>query len=396
MPRSINTFAFAMNAAPTTVDQRLAEWLSRRTSTSGVRRVAALSAAVASDVGIQREENQDRVALSRGQDKYGRTYAALALADGMGGMREGGRCAALALGSFLASVEDDARSGSHPESWLTRAAARANANVHGEFKGAGGSTLVAVLLVAGQPAQWLSVGDSRVHLWRDSALRQLSIDDTIAGQLRREPNSGLNSSNLLQFIGVGEQLEPHVELVVGSGGSMILTSDGVHFIESKFLEPIVQHSPDVGVCARRLVDVAKWHGGPDNASVALIELGAILERPPESGDMGLEVWDSFGELILMPAPVAGVPDRVTPTPRVPIAPPAAVSTPRFAPEALKSPVEVRADEAREKAPAKSTKEKRGRSSKKQKPEPREDPDLGYEEPKGHAPQLLIDFPTKGS
>lgn len=387
--------ALSIPAAPTTVDQRLAAWLMRRTPGSGVRRVATLSAAVASDVGLHRDENQDRVALSRGQDRFGRPYAALALADGIGGMRDGGRCAALAIGSFLASVEDDAQSGLGSEAWLARAAARANANVHAELRGAGGSTLVAALLVAGRSVQWLSVGDSRVHLWSGSTLDQLSVDDTIAGQLGRAPDGGPNSSNLLQFIGIGDQLEPHVETVKASEGSIILTSDGVHFVAAKFLGPIVAHAQDAGVCARRLVDVAKWHGGPDNASVAMIALDAKIERQPEGGDTGLEVWDPFGEVLLMQSPIPRMPDRAisfrTSTAAPTVVPPVPIH--------LKvSPAAKPADRAVQAAPAKSAKVKRGRPGKKQEPAAGKDKSYDQEadECKAPAPQLLIEFPTKGS
>lgn len=390
-----------MTAAPTTVDQRLAAWLMRRTSGSGVRRVAALSAAVASDVGLHRDQNQDRVALSRGQDRFGRAYAALVLADGIGGMRDGGRCAALAIGSFLASVEDDAQSGLGSEVWLARAAARANANVHAELSGAGGSTLVAALLVAGRSVQWLSVGDSRVHLWLGSTLDQLSVDDTIAGQLGRSPDGSSNSSNLLQFIGIGDQLEPHVETVKASEGSILLTSDGVHFVSAKFLGPIVAHAQDAGVCARRLVDIAKWHGGPDNASVAMIALDAKIERQPEGGDIGLEVWDPFGEVLLMPSPSPRMPDRITSS-RASTA--ASTVVPPVLAKLEVSPVETPADEAVPAAPAapaksaKSAKEKRGRPGKKSKPSAGTDKSHAHEidEGKAPAPQLLIEFPTKGS
>lgn len=382
-----------MSPAPTSVDQRLAAWLQRRTPGSGVRRVAALSAAVASDVGLQRDQNQDHVALSRGQDRFGRPYAALALADGIGGMSDGGRCAALALGSFLASVEDDARSGLGCEVWLARGAARANANVHAEFRGAGGSTLVAALLVAGRATQWLSVGDSRVHLWLGSTLDQLSVDDTIAGQLGKAPDAGLNRSNLLQFIGVGEQLEPHVESVAATDGSIILTSDGVHFIDAKFLAPIVAHAQDAGVCARRLVDVAKWHGGPDNASVALIALNAKIGPPVESGDIGLEVWDPFGELLLMPAPTPRAPERNA-SPRFnATAPTVALAT---SPEPASAPPDGQAAVANQNTANNPIKEKRSRPGRKQKSGARKEADPETVESKGAVPQLVIEFPSKGS
>ena len=183
----------------------------------------------------------------------------------------------------------------------SRAAARANSIVHAEFGGSGGSTLVAALVFGPKQVQWLSVGDSRVHLARAANLKQLSIDDTIAGQLGKTPEGGVNSSNLLQFIGTGPQLEPHVaELDEPFDGSIMLTSDGVHFIDPTWLGQIVGHAPDAGVCVRRLVELSKWCGGPDNASVGMIAVDAEIGRPSSLDSFGLEVWDPYGELQLLP------------------------------------------------------------------------------------------------
>ena len=50
------------------------------------------------------------------------------------------------------------------------------------------------------------------------------------------------------------------------------------------------------MCVKRLVDLAKWCGGTDNATVAMITLPVDWEpedRPPYPC---FEVWDAFGEL----------------------------------------------------------------------------------------------------
>ena len=297
-----------MAPATKSIDALLAGWFLRRTPSTGVRRVASLAAAVASDVGSVREENQDRVAIARGLDRSGRPYVALALADGIGGMRQGAECAAMTLGSFFAGIEQEAQSGTEVSTWLLQAAMRANSRVHAELGGKGGATLVATLVLPGKNVHWLSVGDSRVHLSRGLSLHQVSTDDTIAGQLGKPPEAGLDRSNLLQFIGTGPQLEPHVEALPHTDArSILLTSDGVHFIDPAWLGQIVGHAPDAGMCVRRLVELSKWCGGPDNASVGMIELDASLEWPNGGSWLGLEVWDSFGELHLIstgPAPIA--------------------------------------------------------------------------------------------
>ena len=61
---------------------------------------------------------------------------------------------------------------------------------------------------------------------------------------------------------------------------------------------ILQHSADAGVLARRLVDLAKWCGGPDNATVAILPSGRTVPLEKIEDFDALVVWDAFGELQL--------------------------------------------------------------------------------------------------
>lgn len=278
-----------------TTDGRLAAWFMRRTAPSGVRRVAPLKAAVASDVGVVREENQDRVAIVRGCDVAGSIFVVAALADGIGGMKHGAECAALALGTFLEAVVGEAQHLSEPREWLWRASMRANKAIHEKYRGDGGSTLVALLLSKGHRPLWLSIGDSRVYLADSAKIRQLSRDDTLEGQLGKV--TGARRSDLLQFVGIGDPLEPHIELLpLDATGTLMLTSDGIHFIEEDYLAKVVHFAQDVGMCAKRLTELAKMLGGPDNASVAAVSMEALSGESDPLLVSSFEVWDPFGEL----------------------------------------------------------------------------------------------------
>lgn len=277
---------------------RLAAWFMRRTAPSGARRVAPLKAAVASDVGVVRQENQDRVALVRACDRSGGAFVLAALADGIGGMKNGAECAALALGTFLDGVISEAQHSADPRDWLWRAANMADRAVHAKHMGNGGSTLVAVLLTKGHRPLWLSIGDSRVYLAADAKIRQLSCDDTLEGQLGKV--TGGRRADLLQFVGLGEALEPHIEPVPwDASGTIMLTSDGVHFVEDDYLAKVVHFAPDAGVCVKRLTEFARMLGGPDNASVAAVSMSALLGDGEPLLDASFEVWDPFGELQVM-------------------------------------------------------------------------------------------------
>ena len=124
-----------MNRDSASIDAQLTSWLLRRTAMTGVRRVASLNAAIATDVGSVRKENQDRLAVARGTDAHGQAYMVMALADGMGGMRGGAECAAIALGSFFASIHQTASNGSNSAGWLSAAALCGNASVYDKYRG---------------------------------------------------------------------------------------------------------------------------------------------------------------------------------------------------------------------------------------------------------------------
>lgn len=270
----------------------------RRTAPSGVRRVSPIAAALATEIGEVRNENQDRIVCARGRDKLGRPFAIIALADGIGGMRQGAECAALTLGSLLSDVAEAAQSSINASKWLLRGIHQANKDVRAMIYGEGGSTLATVLLAGDGTCYWASVGDSRVYQINGSKLTQLSTDDTIAGQLGRGADVGIEQSKLIQFIGIGKPLEISVsELDISTSKTVFLTTDGVHYLDSTpWFGQLIKHAPDPGICVRRMVELSKWCGGPDNASAAVVTLGGVLDEGLPRLDGCLEVWDPFGEL----------------------------------------------------------------------------------------------------
>lgn len=376
---------------------RLAAWFMRHTAPSAVRRVALLKAAVASDVGLAREENQDRVAIFRAADREGAPFIVAAIADGIGGMKQGAECAALTLATFFDCVVNEAQHSREPREWLQRGAQRANRAVHTRQGGTGGSTLAAILMAKGHRPMWLSVGDSRVYHGADGKLAQLSRDDTLEGQLGKAIVGG-RRSELLQFIGLGEGLEPHVEPIPWDlSGTMLLTTDGVHFVDADHLGKVVQFAPDIGQCVRRLAETAKWLGGPDNASVAAIALDALSAEPNAQLDWGFEVWDPFGELQVIfdrelrrpPFAAAKAAPKAMPTSSADSAPVEAGGNP----ECAKNDAPRLSTAAAGKPKGSKAKSKSRRKTKAMAKEPAPE---GETKPEADIPQLRIEFPNKNT
>lgn len=259
-----------------------------------------VAATLASDVGNVRPENQDRAVIARGKDKTGQNYILLVVADGIGGMKDGAMCASLATGVFISTLHKCAQTNLISHDWLKYSIRAANQAVYEEFRGDGGSTLVAILLRPGKIIHWLSVGDSRVYSFNGKSLAQISVDDTIAGQLNTNENNS-DHSRLLQFVGAGFDLEPHVAQIQNAEArALLLTTDGVHYLTrmgETFLQILI-HAPDIGSGVRRLMELAKWCGGSDNGTVGVVDLLALSDEMFESKleSTVLELWDPFGEI----------------------------------------------------------------------------------------------------
>ena len=373
------------------LQNQLTSWLLRRTPAAGFRRVIPVGAAVASEIGNVRSENQDRAIIVQGFDRRGQSYVVAALADGIGGMREGAQSAALTLSSFVSEIHRVAQSNIiDTNDWLYKAVTAANYAVYDKYRTEGGSTLVATLIRSNNTS-WVSAGDSRVYGSLGKKLTQLSIDDTIAGQLGKEGAEHQEQSKILQYIGMGEFFEPHIKQINAKEfDSLVLTSDGVHYLSSApgWLGQIIGNAQEPGACVKRLVDLARWCGGPDNASVIIVPSFIEPDNAQSSEYKTLEIWDSFGELQII-APSRSIRNRaileslyheqasISPSIIAPIEKNSESSnSPK---EALTRENTVTEEQITQKTPKKQTTRVVGRVKKNIKKE---------------VPQLLMDFPNK--
>ena len=277
---------------------RLKSWFLRRTPASGVRRLPTMLGAIGSDIGTSRKENQDRAAVIRTRDSKGVGYTLIALSDGMGGMQSGGVCASVTLAAFFTSFVIRSKVGIKFDQLIIEAALDANETVYDQFRGRGGATLSSLLIRDDGVCVWLNVGDSRIYAVTGSDLYQHTTDDTIAGQLGSKFDGLKSRSDLLQFIGMGEELEPHYSYLNLDGyGNFLITSDGVHYLEEQVMGNIAVNAPDSASCLRRLIDVSKWLGGRDNCTAIIFpRSGGAFDEESFVTNGVCEVWDSFGDL----------------------------------------------------------------------------------------------------
>lgn len=279
---------------------RLQNWLMRRTTNSAVRRVGELPLVVGTDIGILRNENQDRIAvLKMLRPGTSSSFLAVVLCDGMGGMHDGSTCASQAISCFLISCINNLN-GELGASAI-QAAQDANTAVYSRLEGRGGATLSAILIDSDRGIVGINIGDSRIYSFRNGVFDKLTTDDTIAGQLPESNQiNAARRNELLQFIGVGDGLEPHIINVDRSNDYLVLTSDGLHYIDNNIIKMILQNAKDPAMAVRRLTELSKWCGGHDNASITVIHPIEIPSIPGEDNET-IQIWDPFGELQIVSA-----------------------------------------------------------------------------------------------
>lgn len=243
------------------------------------------------DIGCVRVSNEDVALIDHDLGLF-------AVADGMGGHKHGAVAAELACKTlhYYVKCSDDRSDVSWPYGYnfdlsidgnrLATAVQLANRHVwrraeqDPEYAGMG-STLAAVLAHE-DSAVVANVGDSRVYLFRDGALEQLTLDDTWVAEMRRR--GGFDSQRLqnsqirnvlTQAAGSGESLVVHLRQVeLLPGDTLLLSTDGLHgVIGDERMKEILSAGSEPEEAVTRLVGAARLQGGPDNIGCVIVRCG---------------------------------------------------------------------------------------------------------------------------
>ncbi len=266
--------------------------MSEQASSESVpQRRLVIRAALRTDVGLVRSENQDFGTYTTADEEKeshpgGRL---LIVADGMGGHRGGATASRLAaetvkaqyLGSDTADIPSALRES------LTRANARifSEAQSNPELRGMG--TTTSVLAVRGDRGWLAHVGDSRIYLVRGDSIHQLTDDHSLVATMVRE---GLLTSaeaethprrNVLQrSMGVAEDVEVDVRgpIELQAGDTFILCSDGLHGLVKELELKEIARKP-IEAAADEFLRRALERGAPDNVTVIVARV-----EDSEAGD----------------------------------------------------------------------------------------------------------------
>ena len=238
------------------------------------------------DVGRRRKNNEDAIVSN---DELG-LYA---VSDGMGGQAAGEVASAQTVASItdviltgIATVanRDDAIA------LVTAAVERANQDVYARAKNerdkAGMGCTLTMALVRDDFAIIGHVGDSRGYLVRAGDAAVLTMDHTVAEEMRRahpqmadEVARGPFGASLSRYVGMQPEVRADVFAVdLVAGDKLLLCSDGLsRYIPSQQWLVDMLNGSALGAIAEELVEHALAAGGHDNISVVLVS-GETLSK----------------------------------------------------------------------------------------------------------------------
>ena len=210
------------------------------------------------------------------------------LADGMGGHAAGDVASRIVCTQFLAAV---AASTGTVQFRLARGLVEANEAIFRKVEAepgiAGmGATLVG-LHFGPAGAQWISVGDSPLWLWRRGDLVRLNEDHSLAplidqlvadGKMSAEDAQNDPRRHYLRAAVTGEELElidkPDAPLVLEAGDIVLVASDGLHTLEEEEIRRLISawYRDGVEAIAEALLRAVGNVGDPhqDNTTVIVI------------------------------------------------------------------------------------------------------------------------------
>jgi protein phosphatase len=260
-------------------------------------------AAGLSDVGLQREHNEDSFIVLNDFDLY-------VVADGMGGHRAGdvaSRIATETIGEFFKSTANDDVTWpfhfdtnlSEEENRLLTGIRVANRQIFErstrsrECQGMGTTVVGAMFSLRKQRMYIGHVGDSRCYRVRAGKIEQLTRDHSLVNDylvampdLTDEQRSELPKNVITRALGMQDQVivdlqhdEPQLNDVY------VICSDGLSgMLTDEEIERVVTASPDIRTACKRLIEKANDHGGEDNVTAVLIRIEPAREPADQAND----------------------------------------------------------------------------------------------------------------
>jgi protein phosphatase len=263
-----------------------------------------------SDTGTVRENNEDNLYIDgqyMQQGKQGNFQVTkkidsnnliYAVCDGMGGEKGGEKASLEAVTRLRLAVENPPFVGKSLEEKIKEVngyVSETNTAIYslatGAFENKGMGTTFACLIIANNRAAAMNVGDSRVYLFRERKLTQLTRDHSESERLIRlgiithEQARGHRSRFILnRHLGMPPEegiLEAESKGIVNlqRGDQFLLCSDGLtDMVDDEVIKNILSVSADTKLATQSLINEALKNGGKDNVTAIVVKLEKLSGR----------------------------------------------------------------------------------------------------------------------
>ncbi len=222
----------------------------------------------------KKPENEDSLGLRVPEGELLLTKGVAAVVcDGMSACEAGKDASALSVQTFL----DDYFT--TPDSWTVKTSATKVMSAlnswlysQGQKKlesAKGMVTTFSAVVIKSNTAHLLHIGDSRIYLWRQGKLEQLTQDHRIWLNNERD--------YLSRALGIDAHAEiDYKTVLLEPGDRLLLTTDGVHdALEAAVLEQTLTRDDDLDTLACELVDAALNAGSRDNLTALILHIESL-------------------------------------------------------------------------------------------------------------------------
>ena len=236
------------------------------------------------DPGCVRTQNQDTYLI----EQLDRNTLLCVVCDGMGGAKSGNIASTLAADVFVQSVKQTWIANMDQErvdQMLRSAVKLANFTVFDQaaqfedFSGMG--TTLTAALIKGMDVTIVNVGDSRIYAVNAEGIEQLTKDHSLVqmmverGELTPELARTYPGKNFITRA-IGTEAIVECDLFhhkMERGDCLLLCSDGLsNMMDDQEILFEVVHGVAKQHCCKRLLDIAKNRGAPDNVTSVLIQI----------------------------------------------------------------------------------------------------------------------------
>ena len=233
------------------------------------------------DVGLVRQNNEDSfLVCNEAVGKLGNVYV---VADGMGGHQAGEVASSAAIAQFCAYLRENIYSLQYTEALLAEAVLFANNKVFdlslADESKQGMGTTFSVCCFDENNLYYAHVGDSRIYMLSNGALKQLTKDHTYVEEMMakglmtaEESENNLNRHMLTRALGTEYGVQVDAGYVpLAEGDIVLLCSDGLtNMLDDDTLAAVLRGEGGIENKADDLVTRALANGGQDNVTVVLL------------------------------------------------------------------------------------------------------------------------------